>query len=155
GNGWQYRFDAGHMERERPVARGWQVTLSGGFIPKFVVSPTIDHPLTFVLEDGRTYQFEALLECDGALSSVHPVRPSFPELSGTGATLTALNSARVPYSTTEFDEVVIDDTAFEGDFVNEWEPSFYQLHTNFNEDILFEVATGRMISFADGSGFKF
>src|SRR6185369_55598 len=92
----------------------------GTILGFLIVHPSVDHPLTFVLEDGRTYRFTAELDTNGEVVSA----PFVPEITDTGATLTALNIGFAPYVADD-SLVLAGSTVVEGS--GPWEPVYYQL----------------------------
>jgi RHS repeat-associated protein len=160
GNGWKYDWDVGHQERPKLLENGWSAVLGGGFIPQFQIDPNYDHPLNFILSDGRVYTFTVALNTDTTIASILPVYPTFIETDTLGpATLKALRSDFSAYSTTDFSDNlsagVGQDLIFENfDPSQPWEPVYYELDTQFNERYIFN-ANGQVQQFDDGSGFVF
>ena len=142
------------------MENGWDVELAGGFIPSFEILPANDHPLTFVLDDGRVYEFDCYVQTDNTLASILPVMPTFPEVTFTGATLDAMRADFSVYSTTSFDDGLVigtgQDTIFEDyDFASPWEPRYYRLNTEVGEHYIFDADTFQVAKFTDTSGYAF
>lgn len=154
GNGWRYEWEVGHAERPQPLQVGWDVSFVP-FPPAFVIVSKLEHPLNFVLDDGRQFQFIAELEHDKSLSSIHPVRPKFTELSSFGAQIQALRADFTAYSTVDFSLYVVSGGVYE-DLLSDtvWEPAYYQLTTDLGEVLTFDPKTGRLVRFDDGAGTK-
>ncbi|MFP2930867.1 PKD domain-containing protein [Pyxidicoccus sp. 3LG] len=152
GKGWRYEWDSTRITQPRPLAEGWVVSLEGRFIPRFVIRPTVDHPISVRLDDGRNYEFDVTLEHDGSLSSIHPAKPVIRELTSTGASLVLLSEGFSPYS--DFDIIVLGDEVYEWDFETLWKPKYGQLKTEFGETIVFDLFTKKLVALEDGAGQK-
>ncbi len=153
GKGWRFRLSSvGHGEQPHEPQTGWDIQFIS-FPPSFDTYPTADHPIRLELDDGRFFEFELFLECDGALSSIHSVRPSFVEVSGTGSAIEALNAGFVPYSTVSYDLWFNFGYVSEDDLGNiEWKPTYYRISTTFGEQITFDATTGEVVIFQDETG---
>lgn len=161
GHGWRFDFDVGHGERSHPLKDGWQTKDVGLFLPELIIVPAADHLMTYVLPDGRVYQFIVDMELPrGLLPSLAPTYPTFTEVTSRGATLTPLRADFSAYSVTDFrDNIYVPIPADGGTIIelntgNDWEPAYYRLHTDFGEDITYEGRTGRPVKFDDGTGVK-
>ena len=151
GVGWRYEWDLGHAERPAPLATGWNVKYIN-FPPAFSITPASDHPLNFVLSDGRTYQFMALMEHEPGLSSIHACRPKFINLDGSGATLRAMIGNMQLVSDVSYDVYIESDELWtDVDFFTHWEPTYYQLKTDWNETFVFK-ANGEVVKYIDPAG---
>ncbi|MBK8259177.1 MAG: DNRLRE domain-containing protein [Polyangiaceae bacterium] len=152
GHGFRFDWHVGHLERPEQMKEGWTSFVCGGFIPKICLGSGYDHPVKFYLPDGRTYEFLVEVEGDGGLTSIHPARPVYTEQSTYGATLETLNSAFVPYSTVDFDLYESGGVVYEDLDFNEWEPSYYELHTERGEVITFKTQTFEVVKIKDEQG---
>jgi RHS repeat-associated protein/uncharacterized repeat protein (TIGR01451 family) len=153
GRGWRYEWDSARITQPRPVGEGWVVQVdTRGFIPRFVIRPTVDHPISVKLDDGRSYQFEVFLEHDGSLSTIHPAKPIIREQTTTGSTLTLLGQDFTPYQ--DFDVVVVGNEVYEWDFSTQWEPQYGQLKTEYGETLIFDLDTRKLVALEDGEGQK-
>jgi len=138
-----------------PLENGWAAVLGGGFIPHFVIVPTVDHLFTINLSDGSIVKFDAQALTDNTIASLLPVLVQFPELSATGATLTALKQDLTPFSTTDFGDglsiaVGVDLIFANFDFSDVFEPPFYRYTAPTHEQvILAHEADGRLVRVAE------
>ncbi|MEZ4294892.1 MAG: fibrinogen-like YCDxxxxGGGW domain-containing protein [Polyangiaceae bacterium] len=152
GYGWRYEWHMGHLERPKEIAPGWHSYVCGGFIPEICVASDYEHPTRFHLADGRMYEFLIEVEASGALSSIHDVRPSYTELTATGATLKTLNASFVPYSTVNYDLYEISGVIYEDFDFTEWEPKYYELTTEIGEVITFRTSDFEVVKLKEPNG---
>lgn len=163
GNGWRYEWHMGHLERPQEMKSGWNVVLCAFPrcipLPRFDVESLYDHPLRFVLPDGRRYEFLIEVEHDDTIASIHPSRPVYFNLDGSAATLRTLNADFVPYSITSFELLVNpspdprDPDVYEDeDLQTPWEPAYYELTTDFGEVITFRTSDFEVIKFSEPDG---
>jgi RHS repeat-associated protein len=152
GHGWRYDWHVGHLERPQEIHQGWVMSVCGGFIPQICVDSEYNHPVSFHMPDGRVYEFLVEVEASGALSSIHEVKPVYLELTSTGASLRAMNANFVPYSTTSYDLFETGGIIYEDFDFTEWEPSYYELTTEFGEVVTFAKNTFEVVKLKDPSG---
>ena len=155
GHGWRYEWSMGHLEQPVPMFNGWEVVYNP-MPPGWSIIPQHDHPVTFVLADGRVFRFVVLIEPQPGYSSVVAARPDWLELTTTGATLTMLDEDGAPYPDTW--EMVVDQisgTVFDDHTTSDlFAPTWYQVDTDWNEVFWFEAATGRLAAWRDASGVQ-
>jgi RHS repeat-associated protein len=153
GYGWRYEWHIGHLERPQEIQHGWSAYICGGFIPEFCIDSDVDHPIRFLLPDGREYDFLITLQGDGALSSIHQANPVYIETTTTGATLQTLDENFVPFSTTDYDITVVEPDAYvDLDLGDPWEPAYYELTTQFGEVLTFRTSTFDIVKFKEPNG---
>jgi hypothetical protein len=153
GNGWRYEWSMGHVEVPEEMHLGWTVRYIS-WPPSFEVTPDYDHPVNLALPDGRNIQFLVLLDLDPGLSSIHPARPEFLELSTTGSTIRALDERFNPYSTTEYDLYVISDVVYENLDFDIWEPRYWEVTTDWDEVFTFDARTGEAVRIRGSDGVE-
>ncbi len=150
GHGWRFRWSIGHSEAPEPLDLGWEVVYQSGFPPSWEVVSTADHPVEFVLADGRAYQFEAFFDMvtPSGSSQFAMVAPAFVEVGGTGATAVPLNAMGQEYTALDFAYGQI----YELDTFNPWSPTYFLLDTGWNEQLLYDANTGEIVeeTFPDG-----
>jgi RHS repeat-associated protein/uncharacterized repeat protein (TIGR01451 family) len=154
GRGWRYEWDAGALARPRPLAHGWQLVISGRFVPVPSIRALVDHPVTVRLADGRVYEFDVTLQHQGAISSINPCRPVVAERGTTGATLELLRPNLTPYSASDYELNLINSVAYEDvDLENEFNPAFARLRTPFGEELVFAMgSSGKVRSIREPDG---
>ena len=155
GNGWRYEWSiSGHSECPRALYEGWRTVPMGGFPPETRVFANYNHPVSFVLDDGRVFQFDVMLEHQsGSPLGVHPMRPRFDETTSTVSTMRALRADGTAYSEVDYDltylEGIVYDTVGVGP---RWRPAFFEITTDWEEVLTFDGDTGELVRIEDPSG---